>query len=199
MTDETQKLRRFKDAVYTEAEGRVNSILAEAGKSKRDILEKAEQSVNSYKSAELARIDKEEEQRLVREISAARLEAQRKVLLHREKLADKVFENVAKKLEEYRSGEAYGSWLTNAAKSVKESYPDESATAFISPKDEKYAAEIEKCSGFDVQLKPTILLGGITICLNDRNIVLDSTFDTAVEDERQRFCRNSDFAAAQEQ
>ena len=61
MTDETQKLRRFKDAVYTEAEGRVNSILAEAGKSKRDILEKAEQSVNSYKSAELARIDKEEE------------------------------------------------------------------------------------------------------------------------------------------
>ena len=121
------------------------------------------------------------------------------MLLHREKLADKVFENVVKKLEEYRSGEAYGRWLTNAAKSVKESYPDESATAFISPKDEKYAAEIEKCSGFDVQLKPTILLGGITICLNDRNIVLDSTFDTAVEEERQRFCRNSDFAAAQEQ
>lgn len=199
MTDETQKLRRFKDAVYTEAEGRVNGIIAEANQAKKDILEKAEQSVSAYKSAELSRIDKEEEQRLVREISAARLEAQRRVLLHREELADRLFDNVAKKLEAYRSSEDYGKWLIKTVKSVRERYPDDKATVFISPDDEKYAAEIKSCSGFDVQFKPTVLLGGVTVCLNDRNIVLDSTFDTAVEEERQRFCRNSDLAAVQEQ
>ena len=34
MIDEAQKLRRFKDAVYTEAEGKVNKIISDARQDK---------------------------------------------------------------------------------------------------------------------------------------------------------------------
>lgn len=94
MTNEAQKLRRFKDAVYTEAEGKVNKLISEAWKEKDAKLKETQNSVRSRISDEKLRIDKEQRQRLTREVSAARLESQRRILLHRGELSDKVFRNV---------------------------------------------------------------------------------------------------------
>ena len=60
MIDEAQKLRRFKDAVYTEAEGKVNKIISDARQDKSARLKMAEADVRTRTAAEIQRIDMEE-------------------------------------------------------------------------------------------------------------------------------------------
>ena len=152
MIDEAQKLRRFKDAVYTEAEGKVNKIISDARQDKSARLKMAEADVRTRTAAEIQRIDKEESQRLTKESSAARLEAQRRVLLHRSGLSDKVFESVKRKLADFRSGGGYAEWLESAVNAAKRRYPGESAEIDLALCDEKYAGALKKASGFEVRL-----------------------------------------------
>ena len=198
MIDEAQKLRRFKDAVYTEAEGKVNKIISDARQDKSARLKMAEADVRSRTAAEIQRIDKEESQRLTKESSAARLEAQRRVLLHRSGLSDKVFESVKRKLADFRSGGGYAGWLESAVNAAKRRYPGESAEIDLALCDEKYAGALKKASGFEVRLSPSILLGGVSIRFDEINVVLDCTFDSAVEEERESFCRTAGLAVGQE-
>lgn len=198
MLNETEKLARFKAAVNTEAEGKVNKILSEAETEKRARLDKAEKSIEDYKRSEIQRIDKEERQRFTREVSAAELETQREILLHRCQLADKVFENVEERLAQYRMSGEYEQWLLSAAVKAKSSYSGESGTFYVSPTDMKYGDKIKNSTGFDVQPEATILLGGIMLRLENINVLLDGTFDSAVEEEKRKFCRTAGLSAEQE-
>lgn len=198
MTNEAQKLRRFKDAVYTEAEGKVNKLISEAWKEKDAKLKETQNSVRSRISDEKLRIDKEQRQRLTREVSAARLESQRRILLHRGELSDKVFRNVKKRLEDFRNSGGYGAWLERAVKDAKERYPEQSGVVILAPADEKYAAALKRISGFEYELEPSVLLGGVSIRFENINVVIDCTFDSALEEESESFCRTAGLAVGQE-
>lgn len=198
MIDEAQKLRRFKDAVYAEVEEKVNNLISEAGKEKDAKLKEAQNSVRSRICDEKLRIDKEQRQRLTREVSAARLESQRRVLLHREEISDKVFKNVKKRLDDFRNSGDYGAWLERAVKAAKERYPQQSGVIILAPADEKYAAALKRVSGFEAELDPSVLLGGVSVRFENINVVIDCTFDSALEEESERFCRTADLAVGQE-
>ncbi|WP_124100826.1 V-type ATP synthase subunit E [Ruminococcus sp. Marseille-P6503] len=198
MTDEAQKLRRFKDAVYTEAEGKVNKLISEARSEKDAKLKEARESVSSRISEEKLRIDKEQRQRLTREVSAARLEAQRRILLHREELSGRVFENVKKRLEDFRNSGGYSVWLERAVMTAREQYPEQTGVIILSPADEKYAAKLKSVSGFEAEADPSILLGGVSVRFDNINVVIDCTFDSALEEESESFCRTAGLAVGQE-
>ncbi len=197
MTDETEKLRRFKDAVFAEADEKVNKILADAQAQKDEILKKAELNAEAYKQEEIAKIDREENSRLIRGVSSAKLESQRNILTHREEVADRVFENVRRRVEQFSAGPGYTDWLKKAAAAAAGKYPDRRATVYLRGSDEKLSDEIKSATGFDVKTSGAIRLGGAMIRFEGINAELDLTFDSAVERERQDFCRNSQTAASE--
>ncbi len=196
--NDTQKLRRFKDAVFTSAESKVNEILKQAKAEKKIKLVKAKSNVDSYKSAEFLRVDKLEEQRFSKESSAVRLDAQRKILLHREELVDTVFENIKAKLKQYHDSNDYGASLVKVALEAKKRYPDEKGKVIMSFNDKQYADVISQNTGYEVEFANDILLGGITVFYEDINVILDSTYDSAIKDERQNFCRTANLAVVQD-
>lgn len=198
MANEIQKLHRFKDAVFADVERRVSEIISQAEAEKEEKVSKAEKATKSYKKEHFSTIDKEQAQRLTRDISAARLDSQRSVLLHREQLVDRVFESVKKKLDEYRNTDSYGNWLIKTALEAKELYKNENGKIQLSNADSKYADLLKEITGFEVELLHTIVLGGIMINFESINVVLDSTFDAAIEDERQNFCLTAELAVGQD-
>lgn len=198
MIEQTQKLHRFKDAVNAEVEEKVNKLISDAQKERDKKLSEARSSVSDRIAEEKLRIDKEQGQRLVSEVSAAGLEAQRRILSYRGELADRVFENVKKQLAQFRNGENYGQWLKNAVAAAKERYPGEQGVIILAPADEKYAKELKDAFGFECETQPSVLLGGVSVRFENINVVIDCTFDSALEEESKSFCRTAGLAVGQQ-
>lgn len=194
MSDEITKLKKFRDAVDSETSAKAEKMLAEAEAECSERLEKARQSAEAKKTAAIDDISKREAQRVTRKASSVRLEAQRKVLLHRAEAADKIFDRVCAKLEKFRADSSYGEWLVKTAKKAAEQYPQEQGKAFLAPADMRFAEMITKATGCHCAPKPEMVLGGIIMCFENINVEIDLSFGCAVEEEKQAFCRSGKLA-----
>ena len=190
MTDEAVRLSRFKEAVNNEAQAKVKEILEEAREESAGIYENAKIKVEHKLREKKQLVDAECERELRHRVSAAKLGSQREILVHREKLADSVFEGVAKRLAEFRKGSGYKDWLLASVKAACKDYPGEKAVVFVSGEDAAFRTELEAL-GVSVETDNTIKLGGASISLPDRRLMLDCTLDTLFERERADFCRTS--------
>ena len=194
MTDEALKLQRFKQAVSEETDGQVKQMLDEAKAESEDILHRARIIAEENNRTARSRIRDEAEQRLRREISAAKLEMQRQVLIRREELADEVFSEVREKLAAFRSTDEYRKWLADTVKKCADKYPGKKAVIRLAPADMKLCPE-----GVHADADKTILLGGTIVGFEGSGIVLDCTFDSQFEAERAAFCNNRELSAARDQ
>lgn len=194
MADEKNKLRHFKDAVYAEAEEKANSILKEAERLTEQKKAEVEGAVKQNEAACFLKIDKNTQTRIIKETSAEQLNSNRNILLHRKKLSEKVFDAVQSKLEQFRNSSDYESYLIDLVKSAVNKYPNEKGTVYIGKADEKFKTSLEKASGLQVNIKPAVMLGGLIVSFADINIMLDCTFDSAVTQEKEDFCNNSELA-----
>jgi vacuolar-type H+-ATPase subunit E/Vma4 len=195
MTDESEKLRRFKQVISDETEAQVKEMLEAAEKESREIVESARITADQRNKAKLRELENQSEQRLRREVSSAKLESHRNVLIKREQLADSVFEDVKRRLSEFRSGGSYGKWLKDTVAACTEKYPDSKAEVCLSPADMKYKDSLESASVIVTEDR-SILLGGVNVRFADHSIVLDCTFDSMLEQERASFCNNTELTSA---
>ena len=194
MTDESEKLRRFKEVVSNETEAQVKQMLEDAEKESREIVESARITADKRNKAKLRELENQSEQRLRREVASAKLDSHRNVLIRREQLADGVFDIVRQKLAEFRAGESYGKWLRDTVAACTEKYPDSEAEVCLSPADMIYKAGIENAS-VKVSEDNSILLGGVNVRFADQSIMIDCTFDSLLEQERAAFCNNTELTS----
>ena len=193
MTDESQKLERFKKAVSDETDVEVEQMIAEAEKQSKEIVENARAASVRRSKLRLRELETQSEQRLRREVSAAKLDSQRRVLIKREQLADGVFEDVKRRLAEFRDSKAYTEWLAGAVKSCTAKYPGAKAEVCLAPADMKYADSL----GVSVTEDCSIELGGVSVRFEEQGVVLDCTFDSMLERERADFCNNKEIGGEQ--
>lgn len=191
MIDEVQRLQRFKAAVLDEAEARVQEILEEARAESESISADADSRAEKELRDRREKLDADCERELMHRVSTAKLTSQRDILVYREQLADKVFENVLAKLREFRESGEYKTWLLKSVSAVCEKYPGEKAVAAVSPKDNRFKSELEAL-GAEIEEDPSIMLGGAGVSLPGRGIMFDCTFDSLVERERADFTRTAD-------
>lgn len=194
MAEDRNKLEHFKNAVFAEADKKADKIIKQAQDTVEKNKEDLKKSIKRKERAEFSKIDKNTEARMIKEISAKKLESNRNVLLHRQQIADKVFENVQNTLDEFRNSENYKDYLLKLVKSCTEKFPDNKGVVIIGKTDEKYKDMLEKASGLEVQIKPTITLGGLMVSFADINVMLDCTFDSALEEEKENFCNTCQLA-----
>lgn len=198
MTDESRKLARFKKAVSDETEAQVQQMTEDAEKESRELIEQAKAAEEQRSKAKLRELETLAEQRLSREVSAAKLDSHRSVLIRREELADGVFEDVRRRLAEFRAGEQYGEWLSSTVTACMSKYRGKAAAAYLAPDDLRYENDL-KALGVNVREDRSIVLGGVSVRFEEQGIVLDCTFDSMLERERADFCNNPELAADRNQ
>jgi V/A-type H+-transporting ATPase subunit E len=111
MKNETEKLNKFKLAVFAEVEQQAQSIVKEAQAQQKQLLSEAKEESQTELLTELEKIDKEFEAGKVRAVSSRKLESQRNVLTHRNEMIDKVFDNIRNSLAEFCNSEQYAELL----------------------------------------------------------------------------------------
>ncbi|MBQ8781705.1 MAG: V-type ATP synthase subunit E [Oscillospiraceae bacterium] len=195
MSEKNEKLRKFIEAVNSEAEARASEILTEAEQEKKRIISAAEEK--GRREAELYLDDKKSNagRDFVREVSRAELEMKREVLLHRDELTNQLFAAVEKRVAEYRKTPAYAEKLKEMLTAAQ---VDGDAEIMLAPEDMKYADSLKKALKTDKAVfkeDQNIRLGGMAVYFKEKGVVIDSTFDHALEDQRSEFISGNAFAA----
>ena len=187
---ETQRLERFENAVFADADRQAKQIADETQEEIAQMIKAAKNNEKMLEEHEIKNFEAAENERMLREISAQKIICQRAVLEHREELITRVFDTVKQRLAQFRASGEYKSCLKKQEAAKKE-YPGMSATAYVAPEDMKYAAALE---GFEVRERDSIELGGVFFVFDQKSLVLDMTFDQAFEDQRAEFAKRKELA-----
>lgn len=187
MMNETEKLDKFKKAVFGEADKKAEMIVKAAEKERDERLSKARSEAENYLQAQTAQIDKSCEAAAVREISSENLSSKRSVLLRREQIIDRVFDNVRSQLDEFMKTPEYKKLLCERVEECAKLYPNEKGKVMVALRDEKLAADLTAGGQFRTEVSETIEIGGAMIIIEDRNLAVDYTFDYAFSQQRESF------------
>ena len=194
MKNETEKLNKFKLAVFSEVEQQAQDIIKEAQSLQKQQLSDARDEAQNELLTEVEKIDKEWEAKKLHEVSSRRLEAQRNVLIHRGEMIDKVFETICKNLGEFCRSEDYAKELKKRLDSCAQQTGKAECTAYFAGRDIELGAELCKGTAFKAEVSQSILLGGVTVVCAETGLAYDCTFDSALEREKQNFLKASGLA-----
>ncbi len=191
MKNENEKLNKFKIAVFSEVEQQAQDIIMQAQQQQRQQLKEAKDVTTNELLANLETIEKQNRAKTVREVSSRKLEAQRKVLSHRNEMIDKVFDSIRKNLAEFCKSEDYKELLRVRLAKCEEQTGTAKCTAYFSRRDIGIGQELCKGTKFTPQESQSITLGGVTVICEASGIAYDCTFDSSLNQQRELFSKAS--------
>lgn len=190
--DEVQarKLEKFSESVNSEVEEHISKILDEANEQRDKRLEKAEDDalLDAYNKIQKSVRDTEAKYRRMYALEEQKFRMD--ALRHREELSGKIFGDIEKKLAEFVSSEKYGDYLFRIAEGENLSGSGEIA---VSPRDKAYGEKLGEKYGCEVKLDNSIELGGLMIIDKEQGMIIDKTFDSALEEQKKAFSSRYSF------
>ena len=148
------------------------------------------QEVETYRHQKLAEMEhkiRNEEHRIRRQMNS-KLSRE---MLHQKRILDeckrtwreKLFAEVKELLQEYQQTESYWDYLAAKIKISMEVAGEEEAVIYINPSDAEKKAELEKRTGAALTVSKIDFGGGIRAVIRSRNILIDESFVTKLEQE----------------
>lgn len=190
--DEVQvrKLEKFSESVNSEVEEHISKILGEANELSGKKLEKAEDDalLDAYNRIQKSVRDTEAKYRRMYALEEQKFRMD--ALRHREELSNRIFSDIEKKLAEFTSSEKYGEYLFTIAGEENLSGSGEIA---VSPRDKAFGEKLGEKYGCEVKLDDSIELGGLMIIDKEQGMIIDKTFDSALEEQKKAFSSRYSF------
>lgn len=182
----------FKDEI-----NRISSIEIEQIESEiAEIRNRAIQTLEAEAQREAGILREQEIKELISEhaIRLSRLheETSRKLMAKRKELSAQVFTEVRNRVQNFTEGKEYEAHLMTKAKELG-TYSFADACIYMRKEDMRYADNIEKAYGRNCSIKEDeeIICGGLRLECEANGIVIDETFDTAIEEQKDWFYTNS--------
>lgn len=185
-----KKIESFLDTVYSAAEKKSRQMLREIDRAGNTALR--EYSAELRRSADAARRRENlKTARLSAENAAHDESALRCELLgRRDAMADEVFAEVCRHLEEYRSTPKYGELMRSLARDAAAALEGcTDAALYLMEADAAYADEVASLTGLPVRIGGGIAVGGIKG--TSEELECDCTLDSRLAAAREAFARES--------
>lgn len=179
-----EKLDRFVNSVNGEVDVQISGMLREAEKEGEAIKSSAKDDALKASYDRIQKAAKDTEAQYKRMIAQAEQEHHRSLLSHREALVEKIFDNIRKRLVQFRQSEDYPAYLQKQLRDVKLSAD---SIIYLAPADMQYADLLKGSSGAQVCEDDSIQLGGLSITAKDSKCIMDKTLDTAFDEQRKAF------------
>lgn len=179
-----EKLDRFVNSVNGEVDVQISGMLREAEKEGEAIKSSAKDDALKAYYDRIQKAVKDTEAQYKRMIAQAEQEHHRSLLSHREALVEKIFDNIRKRLVQFRQSEDYPAYLQKQLRDVKLSAD---SIIYLAPADMQYADLLKGSSGAQVCEDDSIQLGGLSITAKDSKCIMDKTLDTAFDEQRKAF------------
>lgn len=183
-----EKIAHLQSSSMENARAESNAIID----SHRDALEKLYQDhkEEALRQSE-TRIKSETikaKQDLNKAMAKAQLEIKRKQGTVQQELKDKLFKEVYDLTQDFMKTEAYEDLLIKWIKNALEfAGGQENVVFYINPSDEARQSDLRDATGVNLIISREDFIGGMRAVIHDRNILIDHSFKTNIDDEYAKF------------
>lgn len=189
MTTE-EKLQHFLEFCMKDARERSGAMLDEYTaalerdheRHKEDLRRRAGQRLQM----EAEKIEREGNKRM----SIEQINLKRTLSQKQEELKDKLFNQLKDRLERFMSQPAYGELLEEQILQAIEFAGDDGMVIYLDPADEGKVRPLAAKHHADIRVSQYSFLGGTRAVISSKNILIDNSFQTKLEDARQNFNLN---------
>lgn len=186
MTTE-EKLQHFYEVSMDTAREEATKVLDEYKAALETEMERHKQEKQAASESQF-KIDSDNAAREINKaLSAEHLHIKRKLSKKQQKLKESIFAEVEKLLDDFSKKPEYTDWLEDKIKQSLEIAQNDSVQIYLTAKDSAKAEELTKRTGITPLISETDFLGGIRAVIPEKNILIDNTFLTAFENEKERF------------
>lgn len=192
MLDETVILEEyFKDEIKRVSNIEIEQIEDEISEIRSMSIQSMEQD-----ALHIARIQLEQEMRELTSEHAIQLsktheETNRKLMKKRRELSDSIFQEAVQQIKDFTQGKEYGDYLVDKARALADGTYGH-VVFYVGKRDEAFLSAICKAYGdCDGAMDPDIRIGGLRMECEDKGLVVDETFDTGIDEQRDWFYTNS--------
>lgn len=120
-------------------------------------------------------------------LSAEHLHIKRKLSKKQQQLKEVLFKEVEEMLESFTKTPAYADWLETKIKEALLLAGTDEVQIYLNASDTALTQELEKRTGITPRISAESFLGGIRAVIPDKNILIDNTFLTSFEHEKESF------------
>lgn len=120
-------------------------------------------------------------------LAKSQLEIKRSQGKVQQELKDKVFEEAMQLVNDYMKTKAYDDFLVKCIRKAEWFAGDDPVVIYINPSDEKKRTELEKETGAKLTVSAEDFIGGVRAVIRSRNILMDHSFKTQIQDEYDKF------------
>lgn len=186
MTTE-EKLQHFYDVSMESAREEARKALEEYKQTLDKMFE--EHKEEKEKSAELRlKLETENAKREINKaLSAEQLHIKRKLSKKQQELREKIFIDLQAKLEIFRVSSDYPQWLEKKIKEAQDVAGADEIQIYLAKADEELKEKIEAETGLSIQISEEPFMGGMRAVIPAKNILIDQTFLTMFESEKEEF------------
>ena len=186
MTTE-EKLQHFYEVSMDTAREEATKVLDEYKAALETEMERHKQEKQAASESQF-KIDSDNAAREINKaLSAEHLHIKRKLSKKQQKLKESIFAEVEELLDDFSKKPEYTDWLEDKIKQSFEIAENDSVQIYLTAKDSAKAEELTKRTGITPLISETDFLGGIRAVIPEKNILIDNTFLTAFENEKERF------------
>ncbi|WP_411329140.1 V-type ATP synthase subunit E [Blautia hansenii] len=186
MTTE-EKLQHFYEVSMDTAREEATKVLDEYKAALETEMERHKQEKQAASESQF-KIDSDNAAREINKaLSAEHLHIKRKLSKKQQKLKESIFAEVEELLDNFSKKPEYTDWLEDKIKQSLEIAENDSVQIYLTAKDSAKAEELTKRTGITPLISETDFLGGIRAVIPEKNILIDNTFLTAFENEKERF------------
>ena len=194
-----EKLQRFEEIVFSDVDAKVNATIEEANRYKESALsEHHDQIMDKYfdymqDQVHLIQSD------IKRQMAKAELSAKRELLLYRNQISDKVFQNVKNQLSDFAQSDDYKAYLTDSIKECVAANPFPEAKILVRREDLAFLQETDFNRDFTIEQDSSIQLGGFILLDKAAGVMIDQSFDSKLNELISYFIQTSGLMINQEQ
>ena len=186
MTTE-EKLQHFYEVSMDTAREEATKVLDEYKAALETEMERHKQEKQAASESQF-KIDSDNAAREINKaLSAEHLHIKRKLSKKQQKLKESIFAEVEELLDDFSKKPEYTDWLENKIKQSLEIAENDSVQIYLTARDSARSEELAKRTGITPLISETDFLGGIRAVIPEKNILIDNTFLTAFENEKERF------------
>lgn len=182
-----EKLELFSKAVIDSATSQNIEIVHQYQESLQQLYDEHKQ--NALKKTEAAYLA--ESEKLMREknrtLSSEAIKIKRKINEKSSELADKLFQDVALKLDEYMKTPEYFDLLIAQISRAKEFAREDEIIIYINPSDEGMKKLLEANTGVNLIVSTRDFIGGTRAVIHSKNILIDNSFSTKLSEAKSSF------------
>lgn len=189
MSFNKDKLKAFENAILQETDQKISELEEEVREYEKREIEKAKNDDYNRMFNYMQERVQEIKHKYRQDITKYELQTKRCVFMYRNELSQKIFDEVLEKLVEFSKTEKYLDFLISKVSESLKVFPCDTAKILLTKKDIELGEKIrEKIPAItEVLADKKNQMGGFTLVNEEAGLLIDQTFKTLIEDEKQKF------------